>query len=339
MSAPSFWRSAAAARRQTAPAWHALLALLLMLLAPWAARAQAVVAPARDALPPMVARQVSAHAWYVEGVSALGSPANQNFVSNGGFVVTPAGVVVIDALGSPAAAQRMLAEIRRVTPQRVTHVVVTHYHADHVYGLQVFKAAGARILAHSRAREYLQSETAAQRLEASRKEMAPWIDASTRLVDADEWLDGDRELTLGGVRLQIVHVGPSHTPEDLVVLLPQDQLLFAGDLVFRGRIPFVGQADSRQWIRSLDKLLAMDAKVFVPGHGPASASAREDLALTRDYLSFLRQVMGTAARNMDPWEDAYAAADWSRFEKLPLFRVANRMNAYNTYLLMEQESR
>ena len=62
------------------------------------------------------------------------------------------------------------------------------------------------------------------------------------------------------------------------------------------------------------------------------------MELTRDYLVYLRQVMGQAARNLDPWEDAYQAADWSRFEHLPLFRVANRMNAYNTYLLMEQES-
>ena len=60
---------------------------------------------------------------------------------------------------------------------------------------------------------------------------------------------------------------------------------------------------------------------------------------TRDYLTHLRTTMGTAARNLDPFEDAYKAADWSRFDKLPLFRVANRMNAYNTYLLMEQESK
>ena len=56
-----------------------------------------------------------------------------------------------------------------------------------------------------------------------------------------------------------------------------------------------------------------------------------------DYLVYLRTTMGEAARNLEPFDDAYKAADWSRFEKLPLFRVANRMNAYNTYLLMEQE--
>ncbi|HMA08445.1 MAG TPA: MBL fold metallo-hydrolase [Ramlibacter sp.] len=260
-------------------------------------------------------------------------------MSNAGFVITPAGVVVIDALGSPALAQRLLAEIRKHTDQPVTHVIVTHYHADHIYGLQAFKAAGAKVLAHEAGREYLNSDTARLRLEASRTELAPWVDRDTRLVEADEWLAGGRDLVVGGMRLRIEHVGPAHTPEDLVVYLPQEKVLFAGDLVFRGRIPYVGQADSGHWIKAIDSLLAFDAGVIVPGHGPVSSQARQDMELTRDYLAYLRQVMGQAARNLDPWEDAYQAADWSRFEHLPLFRVANRMNAYNTYLLMEQEGK
>ncbi|MDP3761422.1 MAG: MBL fold metallo-hydrolase [Ramlibacter sp.] len=286
----------------------------------------------------MTAQRVSPSAWYVQGLSALGSPANQNFVSNAGFVITPEGVVVIDALGSPALAQRLLAEIRKHTDKPVTHVILTHYHADHIYGVQALKAAGAKILAHQAAREYLNSDTARLRLEASRTELAPWVDKDTRLVPADEWLHGERDLVVGGLRFQVKPVGPSHTPEDLVVYLPQEKVLFAGDLVFRSRVPFVGQADSRQWIKALDSLLSFDATVIVPGHGPLSTEARKDMELTRDYLVHLRAVMGEAAKNLEPFEDAYKAADWSRFEQLPLFRVANRMNAYNTYLLMEREA-
>ena len=302
-----------------------------LLLLGWAGASLAQTAS------PLTPVQLTPSVWYVQGLTALGSPANQNFISNAAFIVTAQGVVVIDALGSPALAQQLVEAIRKVTPQPITHVIVTHYHADHVYGLQVFRALGARILAHRAARSYLNSDTARLRLQASRQELAPWINANTELVDADEWLDTERELDLGGVRLQIKHVGPSHTPEDLVVYLPQQRLLFAGDLVFRARIPFVGQADSRRWIAALDSLLAMDTALIVPGHGPVSASAREDLQLTRDYLSYLRNAMGRAATNMDPFEEAYAATDWSRFEALPLFRLANRMNAYNTYLLLEQE--
>lgn len=310
--------------------WRCMALVVSLMLAPLANADQA---------PAMVAQKVSASAWYVEGVSALGSPANQNFISNAAFVVTPAGVVVIDALGSPELAKRLAAEIRKITPLPITHVIVTHYHADHVYGLQTFKAMGARIIAHRAAKAYLNSETARLRLEASREELAPWINEGTQLVEADEWIDGDALLTVGGMPFQIKLVGPSHTPEDLMVYLPQEQVLFAGDLVFRSRIPYVGQADSRHWIMALDTLLAFDAAAIVPGHGPISTEARKDMQLTREYLRYLRATMGEAAKNLDPFDEAYAATDWTQFEHLPLFRVANRMNAYNTYLQMEQEAR
>ena len=289
-------------------------------------------------LPDMKPQQVAPGCWFVEGLSALGSPANQNFISNAGFVVTPAGVVVIDALGSPSLAQRLLVEIARITPQKVTHVVLTHYHADHVYGLQVFADAGVKIIAHQAGREYLLSDTAQLRLQASREQLAPWIDAQTRLVTATEWIDARREFTVGGTRFVVQPVGPAHTPEDLTVFVPDTKVLYAGDLVFRQRIPFVGQADSRNWIASLDKLLAFGATVVVPGHGPASTEAVQDMRLTRDYLTYLRKAMGQAARDMTPFDEAYKATDWSAFEQLPLFGPANRMNAYNTYLLMEREA-
>lgn len=310
-----------------------MLALKLMLAFP------AMAQPAPGAGAPMSPRQVAPSVWFVEGLAALGSPANQNFVSNAGFIVTSAGVVVIDALGSPELARRLMERIRDVTDKPVTHVIVTHYHADHIYGLQAFRAVGARVLAHEAARLYLNSDLAQLRLQASRKELAPWIDERTELVPADQWLSSGMELVVGGTKMLIEPVGPSHTPEDLVIYLPAEQVLFAGDLVFRNRIPFVGQADSRQWIKALEGLLAYPARVIVPGHGPMSTDARADMELTRDYLIHLRTVMGAAADNLEPFDAAYQAADWRRFEGLPLFRVANRMNAYNTYLLMEREGK
>jgi glyoxylase-like metal-dependent hydrolase (beta-lactamase superfamily II) len=286
----------------------------------------------------MTPQPVAEGVWFVQGEAALGSSANRNFISNAGFVVTPDGVVVIDALGSPALAEQLLAQIRRITPLPVRHVIVTHYHADHIYGLQVFKAAGANVIAHTLGRDYLSSDTARLRLDASRQELWPWIDDKTRIVAADRWLDApETKLAVGGVDFVIRHAGPAHTAEDLAVWLPQRGVLFSGDLVFRGRIPFVGQADSRQWIASLEKLIADAPRTVVPGHGPASTEPLADLKLTRDYLVHLRQAMGEAARNLEPFDEAYARTDWSRFEALPLFRAANRINAYNTYLLMEQQ--
>ena len=281
----------------------------------------------------LVPQKVSPSVWYVQGESALGSQANKNFISNAAFIVGKEGVVVIDALGSPALATSLIQAIAKITPLKITHVIVTHYHADHVYGLQEFKKIGAKILAHPAAKEYLNSETATNRLAASRAELFPWIDENTQLVPADTWLEKESNLKLSGIDLIVKPVGPAHTPEDLIVHMPAEKVLFAGDLVFKGRIPFIGPtANTGPWLNSLSVMLGYGAEVIVPGHGPVSDSTQADLELLRDYLAYLRTSMAKAVANLDLFDEAYAATDWSRFEKVPLFRFANRMNAYNTYL-------
>ena len=281
--------------------------------------------------------QVAPHTYFVQGFPEMGSSSNQNFISNAGFVVTPSGVVVVDALGSPILAQKLIAEIKRITSQKVVALIVSHYHADHVYGLQEFKKIGAKIYAQSEGRNYLSSETAKQRLIASRIDFAPWVNANTRLISADEWIDQKTQLTIGGVDFLISRVGPAHAPEDLMVYVPSEKVLFAGDLVFRGRIPFVGNADSKGWLMALDAIESLDPNIVIPGHGNYSIKPSEDIAFTRNYLKYLRESMSKAAINMDPFEDAYKQADWSEYEGMPLFKAANRMNAYNVYLSIQAE--
>jgi glyoxylase-like metal-dependent hydrolase (beta-lactamase superfamily II) len=303
--------------------------------------AQAEPAPATVAMPLV---QVAEGVYFVQGESAMGSAANQNFISNAGFVIADGGVMVIDSLGSPALARRLIEQIRRITPLPIRYVLITHYHADHIYGLQAFREAGARLVAHARSREYIGSETARLRMEASREELFPWIDETTVVQEPDIWLgadgsEADTVLQIGRTEFIVRHAGPAHTAEDLILHVPSKGVLFAGDLVFRNRIPYVGMADSRSWVVALDRILAFDPRVVVPGHGEASTDPRADLGLTRDYLNHLRTRMGEAARNLEPFDEAYARTDWGRFAKLPLFGAVNRMNAYNTYLLMEQEGK
>lgn len=309
-----------------------LLALFsFALLQPaWAAQEAATV--------PMKAVKLGAHTYFVQGEAGAASSANQGFMSNAGFVVTRDGVVVFDALASPPLAQRLLGEIRKVTKQPIRRVIVSHYHADHYYGLQVFKDLGAEIWAHRAAEGATRTEEAALRLAQRREALFPWVDEHTRLLEADRFVEGDLDFELGGVKFALRHVGPAHSSEDLALMVKNDGVLFAGDLVFLGRIPFVGDADSAGWIAAMDKLIALKPRVLVPGHGGLTRKPNADLVFTRDYLKYLRTQMGKAARDMVPFEEAYEQTDWSKYRFVPAFNEANRLNAYNQYLRMESES-
>ena len=285
----------------------------------------------------LVPKQVSAHGWFFEGEAGMASVANKGFMSNAGFVVTNDGVVVFDALGTPALGRAMIAAIAKITPKPIRRVVVSHYHADHIYGLQAFKAAGAEIWAHRKAQAYLASPVAVERLAQRRNDLFPWVDNDTRVVPPDVWLDGDTDFRMGGFTFRIIYSHGAHSPEDVMLYVVEDSLLFAGDLIFAGRVPFVGSADSAGWLAAMDRMIALSPTVVVPGHGPASRDVARDLSTTREYLAYLRETMGEAARDLTPFDDAYARTDWSRFRGLPAFEQANRTNAYGTYLLMEQE--
>jgi glyoxylase-like metal-dependent hydrolase (beta-lactamase superfamily II) len=218
-------------------------------------------------------------------------------------------------------------------------VIVSHYHADHYYGIQVFKDLGAEIWAHEGGKDVAGSEGARLRYEQRKEILGRWInDRTQRFPRPDLWLSGDTDFELGGVHFRLRHVGPAHSDEDLAMFVAEDGVLYAGDLVFKGRVPFVGDADSRLWLAALDKLIAFRPKVLVPGHGGASDRPMDDLTLTRDYLRFLRERMGKAVADLIPFDEAYAKTDWSQYERMPAFEEANRRNAYNTYILMEMES-
>ena len=305
----------------------ALVGFCLMLMSTWA-WAQ---------LPRLNLTQVTSHTYYAEGLSALGSPLNQNFISNAGVVVAPEGVVVIDALGSPALAERLIDEIKIITDKPIRYVIVTHYHADHIYGLQAFSDIGATIIAQEKGRVYLNSDTAKQRLEESREVLAPWINDQTELQAADQWVDQDQSMMLAGWQFDLLKVGPAHTPDDLAIYVPQESVLFAGDLMFQGRIPFVGNANSAGWIESLEQLLTIDPAVVIPGHGPHSTNPAEDLKFTRDYIQFLRDSLYDAARDLEDFDQTYQNTNWSKYEDVPLFDAANRMNAYNVFLSIQTE--
>jgi glyoxylase-like metal-dependent hydrolase (beta-lactamase superfamily II) len=283
------------------------------------------------------ATPVAPNTYLVQGGTGQATAANEGFNSNAGFVVTRDGVVVIDALGTPALGEALVAAIRKKTDQPIRRVVLTHYHADHFYGLGPLKAAGANVWAHRAALEYLEGGEADKRLAQRSEDLMGLVPRDLPLIRADHWLDGDERFTLGGVVFEVDYFGPAHSPEDLVVIVPSEGVVFGGDILFSGRIPFVGEADSKRWIERIDRLIAMKPRILITGHGPPSRDVAKDLQLTRDYLVFLRAAMGKAVEDFVPFDEVYAKTDWSRFSSLPAFEAANRVNAYGQYLLMERE--
>jgi glyoxylase-like metal-dependent hydrolase (beta-lactamase superfamily II) len=282
--------------------------------------------------------KLSARSYFVQGDSGPISTSNNGYNSNAGFVITDEGVVVFDALGTPSLGAELLAQIRKLTDKPVRRVIISHYHSDHFYGLQAFKEAGAEIWAHRLVRDYLATDAPARRLEERRQSLAPWVNETSRVIAPDRYLDGDVDFRLGGLTFRIINAGPAHTPEDLMMLVDEEGVLFAGDLMFAGRVPFVGDADSKGWLAAIERLIERKPRILVGGHGPASTDAARDLMMTRDYLVFLREQMGRAVDEMIGFEEAYDRVDWSRFDKLPAFKAANRINAYNTFILMEKEA-
>ena len=286
----------------------------------------------------MTVVQVSTHSYYVQGQAGLVSAANEGFNSNAGFVVTADGVVVFDTLGTPALGRRLRQLIAQTTPQPIRLVILSHYHSDHFYGLQAFQVPGVGIWAHSLVRDYLATDAPAARLTERRTSLAPWVNEKTRIVAPTRYLGEDTTFAMGGLHFRVMHVGPAHTPEDLMMFVDEDRVLFAGDLVFAGRVPFAADGNVGSWIKSLGRILPLRPRTIVTGHGSYSTDAVADLTETHDYLAYLRQTMKSAFDDGIDFETAYSKADWSRFATLPAFEAANRRNAFQAYLNVEQES-
>ena len=285
----------------------------------------------------MQAIKVSDHVWYVKGIAGT-AIENEGFVSNAAFVITGDGVVIFDALGTPALAELLLSEIRKLTKEPIKKVIVSHYHADHIYGLQVFKKEGAEILAPAGVIDYLNSDSASSRLEERRVSLSPWVNENTELVAPDRYIDTSEKFKMGNIEFTISALGSAHSEGDLTLFVETDKVLFSGDVIFDGRVPWLGDADTVNWLATLNAIKTAKPAAIVPGHGELSTDPVALIKLTHDYLEFVRAKMKVAVDDWVPFDDAYEEVEWGNYEYLPAFFEANRRNAYQVYLSLEQES-
>jgi glyoxylase-like metal-dependent hydrolase (beta-lactamase superfamily II) len=228
---------------------------------------------------------------------------------NTGVIVGDKGAMVIDTQATPVMAQDVIARIRQVTDRPVTHILLSHYHAVRVFGASAY---GAHTIIASR-------DTYDLIVERGEADKASEIGRFPRLFRGVEsvpegltWPDvvfeGRLEVDLGGVKVQIMQVGRGHTKGDTIAWLPEQKVLFAGDLVEYGAASYSGDAYLKDWPSTLDRLAEFPAERLVPGRGDALRSAadcREAIARTRAFVTDLYEVTARFAVNGRPLRSVY----------------------------------
>jgi len=251
-----------------------------------------------------------------------GSPAH-SFAANAGIIIGRDGVLVVDTLISAKEATRFLADIRAVTDKPIKYVVNTHTHLDHAFGNCVFARLGATVISHTADREMLAKVGAATLKDIGNFGLKPEDMSGTEIV-LPTIAFGDRmQIYLGDVAVELIRVAPSHTGGSLVVYVPSQKVLFAGDILFTDFHPFLADGDIAGWTTSLDALLTMDVERIVPGHGPLSN--KKDLQEMKDYLlQFDGKARELAAKSQD--SEAVAA---ELLKVLPKRAMGEWMVAFN----------
>ena len=209
--------------------------------------------------------------------------------SNAGFIVGDDGVAVVDTFQASAAAQQLLAAIRERTALPIRFVVDTHYHLDHVAGNGVFRDAGATIVAQRNVRAWERTENLKWWAPSVPPDKRAWVESF--VLPSLVYEDGV-DLYLGHRHL-VVRAMPGHTGGDSVVVVPDANVVFTGDLFWNATLPNTTDADTAAWVTSDERLLADHPKAtFVPGHGEIGHAA--DVAAFRGYLEALRGAVASA---------------------------------------------
>ena len=268
--------------------------------------------------------------------------------SNSMLVLTDEDALVVDSHVTPAAARALLASIAEVTDKPVTHLVNTHYHFDHAHGNQVFPEDVA-IVGHEFTREMLMSDVLKQgtflnfsgAIPDQIAEMKKNADAMEDGEEKEQLMSaiavqeahyvalGETEPTPPNVTLtsrmtihrtwegqdrpiELLHLGRGHTGGDVVVLLPNERVVFTGDLVLPGGSAYIGDGYVNEWLDTLDAFEALEFDLVLPGHGEAF-SDMSHLGLLRDMLSsFWNQAVAARDQGLSA-EEAISTIEWQGF--------------------------
>ena len=222
------------------------------------------------------------------------------------FVVTPEGVIATDPIGygRPQAVVTYVEEIKKVTDKPIKYLIYSHHHYDHIAGGKPFQDAGAKIIAHKKAKERL----------------AVLKDPATPLPDVT--FDRKRTITLGGTALELTYVGLNHSDSSLVMRLPKEKIIFVVDFLPVGSVPGRGMIDfyPLETESAIKQVLAMDWERLIPGHPGAPGDRLGMKKDAQDQLTFLQdasEAVKVAAREGKCWEPAEKEVKLPKYEKWP----------------------
>jgi glyoxylase-like metal-dependent hydrolase (beta-lactamase superfamily II) len=250
---------------------------------------------------------------------------------NVSMVAGEAGLLVLDTQSSAALAREMVADLRRVSGLPVLWAVNSHAHFDHSFGNGVLRAAGAELVCHVVAAEILPVSGSAVRAEAALQDDPRWAEvAATDVVVPERTFSSALALDLGDRMVELVHPGRGHTAGDLVVRVPDADLVMAGDLVessseYAGAVMpgFGDDCFPMEWPLTLDVVLGLTTagSVVVPGHGaPVDRGFLEE---QRNEIGIVAETIRDLAGRGVPVDQALEAAEWP-YPREPLAHAVRR---------------
>ncbi len=272
--------------------------------------------------------------WSAIGATAPRTYANSGHNNNLSLVITSDGVLVVNAGDSYLLAQALHDEIKKITDQPVRYVVLENGQGHAMLGSGYWQQQGVPVIAHEDAAHEIEENAFAilENMKRQAKEKAK----GTVVAMPDKTFKDTMVIELGGERIELLHLGPTHSPGDIVVWLPQKQLVIAGDMAFHQRLlPVFEHTDTAGWLETWDKFAALDAKFVIPGHGDPTDMATVT-RWTKDYLVDLREKVGAVIDNGGSLNEAYEV-DQSAYAHLPTFEFLAKRNAGRVFQKMEFE--
>ncbi len=280
-------------------------------------------------------QKISPNVYALVGELAQRSPENLANNSTHGVIIGDEGVILIDPGGSYLGAQQIDTVIKGLTDKPVTHVINTGGQDHRWLGNGYFKAQGAHIITSSAALEDHHAR-ADYHLERLNQLIGDKLEGTVP-VYADETFESEMKLQAGDIFLEIYHHGPAHTPGDSFVWLPEQKIMFTGDIVYVERALGIGPAKNvKSWAQVFEKMAEYQPEVIVPGHGHAS----DFKTAQKDTYEYLRYLIDNISRMLDEGVELQDAVelDQSQFSYLEVFDEISRRNAQNVYEQLEFDS-